>query len=329
MANVVLASTADAGMIDYPVALQATGGDAAIQYAAGDHLRTLLDALVTSEGVLTPTGWKLSQRAAGANFSVDIAIGDGVIKGDQAANQGKYLCRTTAVVNLGTPSAPGTGTRVHRVIARVRDKQIIGTGTYDWTVETLEDTGSGTPALPASAVDLGTVSIAAGQANVATANITDTRPFALLAAAPAIVGRNQRTTDIVGITTITRVLSTVASVFAGRTYRVTFDGEAVSDLAAATSQHELRYTTNNTEPTTVSPVLDRAVVVHSSTAAIPDQVHVEGYFHCGATGVLRVALCTLRAAGSVSVAVAAAATFPAKLIIEDCGATVSTSGTVY
>ncbi len=47
--------------------------------------------------------------------------------------------------------------------------------TYEWVIECLSDTGSGTPATPASAISLATVSVTVGQASVLDTNITDTR----------------------------------------------------------------------------------------------------------------------------------------------------------
>jgi hypothetical protein len=185
VADTVVASGANASMDDLPLWLQATGGDAALPYSA-TLWRTEFDAMFQAEGVLSTPAWKVTQRGAGANFSVDVAAGSGVILGDSVASQGKYIARSVGAVNVTTPAAPGAGTRIHRVIARIRDKAAAGTN-YDWTLELREDTGTGTPALDASAISLATVSIAAGQASVLDANITDTRPFAWLAGMPYLI----------------------------------------------------------------------------------------------------------------------------------------------
>ncbi|GAA2543624.1 hypothetical protein [Pseudonocardia hydrocarbonoxydans] len=145
----------------------------------------------------------------------------------------------------------------------------------------------------------------------------------------ALVGRNQRTTNSAAITTIARVLSTTAPVVAGRTYRVTCYGELFGNSGAATTQNELRHTTNNTEPTTTSPILGRALVRHDSTIGIPDTCVIVAYFYASATGTLRVAVCTQRVAGTVTVAWTAAPDFPMSLTVEDVGDTIATTGTVY
>lgn len=173
MANTVIVSTVTPNMVAEPFVLQAAGVDTPIQYTAS-AVRSLLDAQYTA-GVFGQS-FQVAQRGAGPNFSVDVSAGFAGIAGGDIVNQGKYLVQATGVVNVTTPGAPGSGTRVHRIIARVRDKQSSGTyTTYDWTIELLEDTGGGTPATPVSALSLGYVTIASGQASVTTANIQDDR----------------------------------------------------------------------------------------------------------------------------------------------------------
>ncbi|GAA3957780.1 hypothetical protein GCM10023085_45360 [Actinomadura viridis] len=167
-----------------PLYMQAGGGDSTFSYSALDN-RDLLSGLMHQEGIVAPDvvygALKVTQRAAGANFSVDIAPGRCAIVGDDVSNQGYYMCQSTAVENLTVPSPPGTGSRTHRVVARVKDKLHNGSwSTYEWTLEVLEDSGSGTPAVPASAISLATVSVAAGQSSVQDGNITDTRLSAAL-----------------------------------------------------------------------------------------------------------------------------------------------------
>lgn len=162
-----------------PAWMQATGGDAAITYTAAQD-RQVLAAIFSREGVLDKDAGHLrvTQRAAGANFSVDIAKGKVAIVGDDISDQGVYLCESTATENRSIPSAPGSGTRNHRVIARIRDKMHNGIWTgYEWVIEVQQDTGSGTPALPASAVPLAIVSVSSATTSITNGNITqDLRP---------------------------------------------------------------------------------------------------------------------------------------------------------
>lgn len=145
----------------------------------------------------------------------------------------------------------------------------------------------------------------------------------------ALVGRNHRTTNSSAFTSVARILSVRAPVRAGRTYRVTCQTEVFSSGGAGVSQMELRYTTNDSEPTTTSTVLGRALTQHE-TAGVPDTVSVEAYHHSVADGFLRVALCGTKVAGAAtSCTVSADATFPTTLVVEDVADTVATSGTAY
>jgi hypothetical protein len=160
--------------------MQPGGGDSAIPYSALDF-RSIVDALILSEGVIGLASLDVSQRAAGANFSVDVATGFACITGDDVALQGKYIVQNTAVVNLVIPSPPVSGSHIHRVIAQVKDKLHNGSySTYEWTLEVLPDVGSGTPALPASAITLALVTVASGASNVVDGNISDQRLSAFM-----------------------------------------------------------------------------------------------------------------------------------------------------
>lgn len=161
-----------------PLYMQPAEGDAEIEYSAVDY-RSLLHGLFRSDGILRPDtvagGLKVSQRAAGADLSVDVAAGRAIIEGDSVADQGKYFCWSTDVVNVGVPAPPASGSRTHIVVARLYDKLHDGGSAYEWTIELVEDDGSGVPAVPGSAIPLAQVAVAAGQTSVTDANITDTR----------------------------------------------------------------------------------------------------------------------------------------------------------
>lgn len=164
-----------------PLYMQPAAGDPAISYTAQQDRGGLLGSVFSREGVLDVDAGQLqvTQRAAGANFSVDIAPGRAAIFGDDVSDQGAYLVQNTTTYNLATPTAPGSGTRTHRLIARVRDKLHNGSwSVYDWVPQILQDTGSGTPAEPASAITLALIIMSAGMSSVQNANISDRRPRA-------------------------------------------------------------------------------------------------------------------------------------------------------
>jgi len=167
------------GMDRYAYFLQPTTGDADIYYT-GPMMRQPISAFILAEGVTDiTTHWKCTQRALGANNTIDIAIGSGFIKGDtNFAQQGYYSYRTTAVLNLEIPAAPVSGSRTHRVVLQVVDKQV-QSGTSRVLARCLEDTGSGTPAVPDTALTLCLITRTAGDSSVVNANIQDERvPYA-------------------------------------------------------------------------------------------------------------------------------------------------------
>lgn len=141
-------------------------------------------------------------------------------------------------------------------------------------------------------------------------------------------GRAYRSTDLTTTGVITRVLSVVASVVAGRHYRVTARTELWAAVAGAKSQSELRFTTDNTEPTTASQVMARTIADHR-VMAVPDGVHLSALWAAGVTGTLRVVLCTTRVAASGNLTVSAQPFYPTEIVVEDMGPAISTSGTVY
>jgi len=157
--------------------MQPASGDAAINVPAATF-RMAIQALTggssaSKEGVIAPATAVVTQRGAGANFSVDIAPFQAIIAGEDVTDQGAYLISNTAIFNLVTPTAPGSGTRTHRLVAQVRDKRANAAwSTYDWTPVIVVDSGSGEPAEPPSSETLAHIVIAAGQANVSNANIT-------------------------------------------------------------------------------------------------------------------------------------------------------------
>lgn len=161
-----------------PLYMEAAPGDPAIPYSAALDRAGLLGAVFSREGVLDKDAnhLRVTQRAEGANFSVDVAPGRCAIFGDDISDQGTYVCISTTPVNLSLPAKPASGSRTHRVVARIRDKSANGVWTgYDWVIELLADTGSGTPAQPNSAITLATVTVSSSALSVTNANISDQR----------------------------------------------------------------------------------------------------------------------------------------------------------
>lgn len=175
-----------------PLFMQRTEDDATAMVEldySGLLMRYLVDSLVT-EGIMGAGSLRVSQRGAGANFTVDIAAGPAAITGDDVDDQGRYLVVSTDVENRTIPAPPGSGTRTHRVVAQVRDK-LHNPGdwsTYDWEIVVLPDIGGGTPAIPDSAIGLARIGpIVAATPSITDSLITDDRPLATIAGANSTV----------------------------------------------------------------------------------------------------------------------------------------------
>lgn len=150
--------------------------------------RQLIDAIF-DEGVFDRTagGLLVSQRAAGANDSVDVAAGVAVIAGDDESNQGKYFVRNTATVNVPFSPAPGSNKRIDLLVLRVRDETAGGPTGDDAVFDIVEGTVAASPtppAVPDTAIPLAEVERAAGDSSIVTAKITDRRLPASLRLTP-------------------------------------------------------------------------------------------------------------------------------------------------
>ena len=157
-----------------PLFLQQDGPD------AKEH-RQLLAALWASEGVITDTGVKVTQRAAGANLSVDVSAGSAVVTGDTSPDQGRYLVdvETAENVPIGTAPNPSQG-RIDLIVLRVDDAAVDAGGNNRGVLEWVTGTaGSGSPpAVPDTAYVLAEVAVGVGVASIVSANITDRRSIA-------------------------------------------------------------------------------------------------------------------------------------------------------
>lgn len=151
--------------------------------------RQVAHTVVTQQGVptmqlggTTKTGdLGVTQRALGANMSVDVASGRAVVLGTDVADQGKYLVHSDAVVNVPIAAAPGAGQeRIDLVVAQVRDAAVIGGANNDWILTAVTGTPAaiGTaiePATPASSLVLARILVQALVTTILNADITERR----------------------------------------------------------------------------------------------------------------------------------------------------------
>lgn len=131
-------------------------------------------------GAVGTNDLKVSQRGAGANMSVDVAAGLGVIP-NAVSTRGKYLVRSTAVENVVISASPGSGnSRIDLIIATVKDTEY-GDPTDSWELSAVAGTPAGVPTIPAQpagSILLATIAVGTGVASITNANVTDQRRYA-------------------------------------------------------------------------------------------------------------------------------------------------------
>lgn len=121
---------------------------------------------------------ELKVQAKGTpNMSVDVLAGHGWIDGTEGANQGTYHVYNDATVNLVISAAHATLARKDLVVAKVQDASYSG-ATNAWSLAVVTGTAAASPAepvVPANAIVLALVDVAAAAASITNANITDRR----------------------------------------------------------------------------------------------------------------------------------------------------------
>lgn len=190
-------------------------------YSATDD-RILLSAIWVSQGVTGPSDMAVTQHAAGANMSVDVAPGYVVILGTSIAGQHKYVCHADAINNPVITAAPGAGqSRNDIVVAQAADTDQDGSGFSLWNVVTVKGTAATTgtqvdPTLPATCVPLARVLVGPSVGSIVTGNITDIRPNAVM-------------TNVLSGVPCARIYPTLGSTFANNT--LTQVGNMTTDYA--------------------------------------------------------------------------------------------------
>lgn len=206
-----MTTTISPGLGHAPLFTQAGTGSSP-GYDAIDRRRSVGAGL--QEGVLGVTSFEVTQRAAGANLSVDIAanvadaLGSGVaalVQGDAVTAQGLYpVPPHSAVINEAITAAHASLPRVDAVILEIQDtthdasganlarvRVVAGTATSGATLNNARDGSHGGAAIPSSALHLADVLVAGGATTIANSAIRDRRKWARGAYC-----RLARTTDV-------------------------------------------------------------------------------------------------------------------------------------
>lgn len=138
--------------------------------------RRVFGSFVQTPGVADIAAtWKVTQRGAGADRSVDVATGTGWIP--QFADNGPYAGYSDSVVNVPLAVNSSGLTRIDTIVAQIHDAELFG-GNDDWVFVPVQGTPSATPvppAVPNTSLPLADVQLANGFATVVNANIADRR----------------------------------------------------------------------------------------------------------------------------------------------------------
>lgn len=226
-------------------------------YSAADD-RFLVDTLF-SEGILNvQSGQGLAvQRPEGANMTVSVAPFDAIVKGDDAALQGSYLLRMTAGESATVTAAPATNSRIDLLVVEVIDSayRTVNTAAPEGPrLRVIAGTAAATPTvptLPATAIPLAQITVAAGQASIQTANITDLRTAvgggsgAIGAAAQPLTA-----TQIAALATAAKYQGRlIENITTGKLQHVTAAGATPVDVATAVTKAQGTYTGSDTQGT--------------------------------------------------------------------------------
>lgn len=160
-----------------PLLLEAVSGDPKITYGAQDF-RNIISAIAPNNGVVLAGDLQVQQRQAGANMSVDVALGTAIVKGTSVTYQGTYILRSTSTSNVPIAASDPSNPRIDIIVAQVHDKQADGGSSYGWTLTAVAGTPAASPVappVPASSLLLGQVRVNANATSITTSNITDKR----------------------------------------------------------------------------------------------------------------------------------------------------------
>jgi hypothetical protein len=149
-------------------------------YVAKDD-RSLLTALRGQQGVMYPRHMIVTQRAAGATMSVDVAPGWASVAGTLVDYQMDYLVQNDTVVNVPIGPAHATLQRNDIIVARVWDNPIDGLGLNKADILAIVGTpGAGDPVVPQDCLPLARVRVTAAATLIVNSLIDDRRdPFVL------------------------------------------------------------------------------------------------------------------------------------------------------
>lgn len=157
-------------------------GSSSISYSAKDVRRHI--TRLQNEGIVDSGDFAVSERAAGANMSVDVAAGEAYVQGDTNADEAQYYCRETGTLNATFTASDATNPRIDRVVLEVKNDSEDSSGLNKARIRVIDGTPtggatltnlSGAASVPSSCLLLANVLVGAGVTTITTANIQDRR----------------------------------------------------------------------------------------------------------------------------------------------------------
>ncbi len=152
-----------------------------------DYEFAQFERIFLTEGVIS--GFAVSERGAGANMSVDVALGKALIEitNTNVAHGKTYKVYfdSDATENISITTADGTHPRIDRICLRVdvvTDPN--GNASNIAIIEAIAGTPAGSPSAPSepsNAITLALVSVPASDTTISTGQITDSRTYADIA----------------------------------------------------------------------------------------------------------------------------------------------------
>lgn len=100
-----------------------------------------MSAAVMQEGIVHAGHYKVTQRGAGANQSVDVAAGEAWVDGDNAVDQGYYHVVNDATVNVAVAAANGSNPRIDAIVLAINDATEVG-GSDEYKLESISGTAT-------------------------------------------------------------------------------------------------------------------------------------------------------------------------------------------
>lgn len=137
--------------------------------------RINLEAMHYYPGILGAASFKVTPNGS---MQIAVALGRAIVKGSAQTNQGNYVVRNTAIVTASHNPAPGSNSRIDRIVLRVYDNAADSSGQNTAAIEILAGTPASSPVAPAapnSSITLATVLIPTGKTSILTSDITDQR----------------------------------------------------------------------------------------------------------------------------------------------------------